>query len=77
MAKKTVRIVVATLFGLLALAFTWAADYYGNEPTLSSPPPLAYFVVFGGFSIACLVMAVLFVCKPPPCMKNDLKQKVS
>lgn len=74
MTKKTARIVVATLFGLLALTFAWAAEYYGNEPTLSSPPPLAYFVVFGGFSIVCLVMAILLVCKPPPCMKTLPKE---
>ncbi|MFA5128815.1 MAG: hypothetical protein WC445_02475 [Patescibacteria group bacterium] len=74
MTKKTIRIVAATLFGLLALTFAWAADSYGDGPSFSSPPPLAYFVVFGGFSIACLVMAVLFICKPPPCMKDSPRE---
>lgn len=70
MAKKTTRTVMATLFGLMALGFAWLADYIAGDPANSGNDAI-FTLILGCSSIACLVIAILFVCKPPPCMKNS------
>lgn len=69
MAKRTVRIIVTTLFGLLSLGLAWFTDYVADQPAYPNKGAIA--LVSGGFSIACLVIAILFICKAPPCLKNS------